>query len=102
MAKFDLIDALKAKGFEIDHKVLEGGWLQARLIKEYGVSERVNDWGVLNVDFWVDVRINFEPMHGEPRGVYVTYSNGKRKEHSYDKRAYNAIRDTVWYNGYEL
>lgn len=99
---FDLIEALKSEGFTCKFTFLDDGWTEAKLSKYYGKDERVNDWGYLNADFWVDVTISFEPYHGAPTCVCASYSNGKCKYHKYDKRAYNAIRDTVRYNGFEL
>lgn len=101
MKKFDLIEALKDKGFEVDYKMLAGDRLQVRLIKEYRVSERINDWGILDTDFWADIKVSLDP-NGVPELVTADFSNGKHQHYSYNKRTYNAIRETVKYNGFEL
>ena len=101
MKKFDLIEALKDKGFEADYKALECGRIQVRLIKEYRVSERINDWGVLDTDFWADIKVRLDP-NGAPELVTADFSNGKHQHYACNRRTYNAIRDTVKYNGFEL
>lgn len=103
MAKqFDLIDALKGYGFESDMRELEGGYLQYHLTKTYRKEDRVNDFGILNEDFTVEVFVRLEPYYGIPEYVSAVYSNGKVKTHGYDRRALNAIRATVRYNGFNL
>ena len=56
--------------------------------------------GELEFHFLVDVQIMY--FNGKPCMVTASYSNGKVKEHDYGKRAYNAIRDTVKNNGFEI
>jgi hypothetical protein len=102
---FDLIDALIESGFErgIDRVMTyptNGEYYTVVLRKSYSVDERVNDWGVLNDGFKVEVQVTYH--NGMNYGVRVFYSNGKVKDHAYNKRTFNAIRDTVRYNGFEL
>lgn len=103
--KFDLIDALTEAGFEhgIDRAMTcptTGEYQTVVLRKSYSTDQRVNDFGILNRGFNVEVQILYH--NGKCYGVTVLYGNGKVKSHAYDKRAYNAIRDTVKYNGFEL
>ena len=102
---FDLVNALIEAGFEhgIDRVITDpcyGDYQTVVLRKEYGVDDRVNDYGILNEGFKVEVQVTYH--NGRNYGVRVFYSNGKVKDHGYDKRAYNAIRDTLHYNGFEL
>lgn len=103
--KFDLTTALIQAGFErgTDKETIDpayGSYQTLVLRKSYSTDQRVNDFGILNRGFNVEVQVLYH--NGKCYGVTVLYGNGKVKSHAYDKRAYNAIRDTVKYNGFEL
>ena len=105
MAKFDLTNALIQAGFNhgIDRVMTDPKYGEYRTVvlrKGYGEDVRVNDWGIIGDGFKVEVQVTYH--NDKCYGVRVFYSNGKVKEHEYGKRAYNAIRDTVKYNGFDL
>lgn len=97
---FDLIDALIADGFERTEYARRNGYKQTKLAKHYEKQTTLAWYGKTVSRF--DVEVWFTYYHGEVCRVHVEYSNGKVKDHAYNKRAYNAIRDTVQYNGYEF
>jgi len=102
MKKFNIIDELVAKGYEDDVVVYEGAFARENhtLTKTYKADQRVNDFGILNRDFSVEVNVTTY----DDGAVYVwaMYSNGKTKQYTTEKRAYNAIAETVHYNGFEI
>lgn len=103
MAKFNLIDALTADGFEtIEERDFCGGGdslLMNRVFtREITLCWHPGETYVTSLE--VTLRID-RFKSGEYCGVWATFSNGKSKYYGYDKRAYNAIRDTVKYAGYE-
>ena len=99
---FNLIDALSNRGYDTQYSEREDGSLLVTQSKVYRKEDRVNDKGILNEDFEVSVTTFLDRDHGIPVNVLASYSNGKRKYHDYGKRAFNAIRDTVKNNGFEL
>lgn len=101
---FDLMTALVQAGFErgIDREVTDpatGSYQTVVLRKSYNTEDRINDYGILNEGFEVEVQITY---HNDKCYVRVFYSNGKVKDHAYNKRAYNAIKDTLKYAGFGI
>lgn len=102
---FDLMTALVQAGFKRgnDKEIVDpvyGSYQTKVLRKSYGVEDRINDYGILNEGFEVEVQVTFH--NNRTYNVRVFYSNGKVKDHVYNKRAYNAIKDTLKYAGFGI
>lgn len=103
MTKFDLENELIAAAFKMtDEHVAEWDrrYMFRTYTKEFVKGLDVAWYGYSECHFIVDVQVLY--FKGNPQAVTASYSNGKVKEHGYDKRAYNAIRDTVKNNGFDI
>lgn len=100
-AKFDLANALIADGFQETARRSFGGYDAVTYSKKW--SKPVNDaawYGVSELTFSADIEIHY--YLGKPGMAIASYSNGKVKEHDYNKRTYNAVRDTVKFHGFDI
>ena len=103
-AKFDLMEVLKDKGFErIDNPMERFGskaeWYQRTWSKDIEVAW----YGVQHFELTVTAKY-LPSFNGNSSLDDITfeYSSGKVKNHACNKRAWNALRDTVTYAGYEF
>lgn len=102
MAKFDIIAAVEDHGFKPCREyVCESGFRYVMYTKQYKKEERVVWHGLCEIVFVADLTFGFNKS-GELLDVTAQFSNGKVKSYEPNKRAFNAIRDTVQYNGYEF
>lgn len=102
MAKFDIIAAVEDKGFTACKEyVCESGFKYITYTKQYKKEAMVAWHGLCEITFVADLTFGFNKA-GELFDVTAQFSNGKVKSYEPNKRAYNAIRDTVQYNGYEF
>lgn len=97
--KFDITEALKDNGFEETYDGAEQGYVGYTYTKHYSKTNSNPLQGEWEVTFDVDVKMLFGFGNTYIRAYF---SNGKVKDYKSAKRAYNAIRDTVMYNGFEL
>lgn len=99
MKKFDLYEALKANGFYEIHD--EFGDV---LRKDYEREDDVLWYGKMKFNFIARVRFNDD--HSIAQVAYydsdIPARAFKEKTHLNEKRAYNAIRNTVKNHGFEL
>lgn len=98
-AKFDIANALKAKGFEEERRGAEQGFIGYEYSKKYNKICSNPLQGQWEVTFEVTVNI---VHHAGRKYIRACFSNGKVKDYTSDMRAYKAICDTVKYNGFEL
>lgn len=99
MKNFDLYTELMNNGFEVS----KNRYGLEVLTKEYEQEIGNPLQGVWTQVMWVDVQ--FSPDHTVCTAYYCEgrHSNAfKVKTHMNDKRAFNAIRQTVANNGFEL
>lgn len=102
MAKFDIVAAVEGKGFKACREhVCESGFKYVTYTKQYKREAMVAWHGLCEIAFVADLTFGFNKA-GELVDVTAQFSNGKVKSYEPNKRAYNAIRDTVQYNGYEF
>ena len=102
-SNFDLENELIAAGFvksnenvpQCDRRFMYRTWT-----KEYVTTWSVAWYGQTEHHFIVDVRVTY--FNNKPLGVTASLSNGKVRDYGYDKRAYNAIRDTIKNNGFDI
>ena len=102
MAKFDIIAEVEGHGFKAckEHET-ESGFKYVMYTKQYK-KEAVVAWhGLCEIVFDAYLVFGFNKS-GELFNVTAQYSNGKTKDYEPGKRAFNAIRDTVQYNGFEF
>lgn len=103
MAKFDLENALIADGFAMTNEHTsqwDKRYMFRTYTKEFVKILEVAWYGQNEYHFIADVQVTY--FNGKPIDVVASYSNGKVKEYAYDKRAYNAIRDTIKNNGFDI
>ena len=98
--KFNLYEELKNKGYEVDTDDARLGY--EVLTKMYHKTDDVLWYGKVNSKMSVSVMFNKDHTIAQ-----VTYADEgfrvfKHKVHMADKRAYNAIADTVRNKGYEF
>ena len=101
MAKFNLIEALEANGFQRNPFGEEDMGLV--LVKDYSKEVEVAWFGMQKST--ISVEVYFNPEMTVCKAFY--YQQGSRrafkeKTHLADKRAFNAIKNTVEYKGFEF
>ena len=101
MAKrFDVYEELKQKGFE----ETKGSFGQTILFKTYSKEVEVLWYG--KQDYSIRVDVWFNPDHSVVKAFYYDDARGvrpyKEKTHLNEKRAYNAICQTVANKGFEI
>ena len=102
MAKFDIIAEVEGHGFKAckEHET-ESGFRYVMYTKQYKKETMVAWHGICETVFVADLIFGFNKS-GELFDVTAQFSNGKVKSYKPGKSAYNAIRDTVQYNGFEF
>ncbi len=90
--KFDLITALLSDGFQLTKKDSEQFYIGETYEKHYSDGS----------DYSFDASVTVVFSCGRVMGVGAKFSNGKFRQYQYNKRAYNAIRDTIKNNGFEI
>ena len=99
--QFDLAGALTEKGFEKVSEIHEGKNVYITFSKSYEKEAELAWYGKDTVRFTATVSVALWDS-GKGYSVLASFSNGKVKEYAYDKRAYNAIADTIKYNGFSI
>lgn len=100
--KFDIVKAVEDHGFRPCREyVCESGFKYVMYTKQYKKEAMVAWHGLCEIVFVADIIFGFNKS-GELFDVTAQFSNGKVKSYKPGKRAYNAIRDTVKYNGFEI
>lgn len=102
MKDFNIIEQLKGDGFKACREhVNDGGFKYVVYTKEYRKETNVVWYGKSTIVFVADVTACYNKS-GELVDITAQFSNGKVKSYKPGKQAYNAIRDTIKYNGFEI
>lgn len=95
--KFDLMEAMEQKGFErVENPYAKFGGTAEYYERKWGKDVEVV-WGRGAEHF--EMTVTAIVTRGNVRFIYST---GKVRDHALNKRAWNALRDTVEFNGYEF
>ena len=95
--KFNLMEAMEQKGFErIENPYAKYGCTAEYYERTWGKDIELA-WGRGAEHF--EMTVTAIVSRGNVRFIYST---GKVKDHALNKRAWNALRDTVTFNGYEF
>lgn len=95
--KFNLMEALEEKGFERIENPMAAYGSTADFYERTWSKDIELVWGRSAEHF--EMTVTAIVTRGNIRFIYST---GKVKDHALNKRAWNALRDTVTFNGYEF
>ncbi len=101
--KFDLVEALESAGYITTNRhtaECDPRYTFLTLTKDYVKTSDVVWYGTTECHLIVDVQVVY--FNDKPVDVVASNSYGKVKDYGYSKRAFNAIRDTVEYAGFEF